>query len=157
MNKQALDPSIAGIIIIDLKGIIVAATDDDELGDDESDDEYFIEGKKGVFTIEVAEGGGHFNLQNPIAVSAPLKNHQGELMGVIVTIFKIDKLYKIISGEFQKQKGAMPIEQDRLKTMAIYLVDSQKRMISNSVIIIDTLPVKKCLEEQKEVSGEYFN
>ena len=42
-NKKALDNSMAGILIIDLDGKVVAATDSDEIGEDESDDVYFIE------------------------------------------------------------------------------------------------------------------
>ncbi|MEK7162347.1 MAG: cache domain-containing protein, partial [Patescibacteria group bacterium] len=170
-KKQVLDPSIIGILVVDLKGRVAAATDEDEIGEDESADEYFIEGQKGIFTIEVEEEGGHFDLDNPIAAAAPLIDHQGELLGVLINIFEAGKLHDILSGEFQIKKGAISPKEKKLKTMEIYLVDRHKRILTHphklgeakehqedfSTIVVDTLPVRKCLEERKEISAVYTN
>src|SRR3989338_4961378 len=75
-NKKSMDETIIGIFIIDLNGMVVAGTDDKEIGKDESSDDYFIEGKKRVFTSNLVRSETHFNITNTFIVSAPLTDKE---------------------------------------------------------------------------------
>ncbi|MDO8601302.1 MAG: HAMP domain-containing protein [bacterium] len=157
-DKKSLDSTLAGILILDLNGKVVSATDEKEIGDDESKDVYFIEGQRGVSTVEVLEQDGHFGLENSFAVSSPLTDMKTkELLGVIVNIFNTEKLRHILSGEFQKEKGAMIGATERSQTIETYLVDREKRMMASTTTIINNPLVQKCFEEQKEFSATYLN
>ena len=165
-NKQSLDETIAGIIILDLNGTVVASTNNEEMGADESSDDYFIKGKQEVFSIEV-RGHEHFGLNNPFAVSAPLVNKEtGDFQGVIVNIFDIDKLRSIISGEFQLERGAISGKRGQTETLKIYLINKEKKIFVhsphldkdgsvNEMTLVDSLPVQKCLENKEEITGIY--
>ena len=45
-NKKPIDDTLLNILITDINGIVVGATDLEELGKDESDDEYIIGGER---------------------------------------------------------------------------------------------------------------
>jgi two-component system sensor histidine kinase VicK len=165
-NKKPLDKTIVGISVVDRDGKIVASTHNDEIGKDESSDEYFIEGKKGVFAIELGKH-EHFSLMHIFVVSAPLTDKKtGELLGVIINIFDIEKIQKILSGMFQLEEGALTSEKRISGNLEVYLVDKEKIMFihPNEIgdkhftgMIVDTLPVQKCLNNQEEITGEYID
>ncbi|MEK7581899.1 MAG: ATP-binding protein [Patescibacteria group bacterium] len=162
-NKQSLDPTLAGILILDLKGKVVSATDEKEIGKDEANDEYFLNGQKEVFITDDLLG-------HQFIVASPLTDKEtGELLGVLVNVFKTEKLYAVLSGELQKQEGALTSSLDQAGTLEIYLVDREKEMLVHPRstqktgeyyfigIKIDTLPVKKCLENKEEIATTYTN
>lgn len=172
-NKQSLDETITGILIADLNGKVVASTDEDEIGEDESDDSYFIEGKKGIYVTDSGSvEAEHFKTERrTMRVSAPIKDKTtGKLLGVIINFFDVQKISEILSGEFQIQKGAISGRKGATGSLEIYLVDKEKAMFIHPTegnhnhvediledIIIDTLPVQKCLDNQEEVIGPYKN
>jgi len=168
-NKQSLDPTIGGIMVIDLNGKVVAATDDKEIGKDESGYEYVIKGKKGIFVIELKEH-THFGLDKPFVAAAPLTDKEtNETLGVIVNVFDTTKLSSILSGKFQLEKGAISASFERTETLAIYLVNKEKEILAHSHLasiheeevykigVIDTLPVQKCFSNKEEIVGTYLN
>jgi len=168
-NKQSLDPTIGGIMVFDLNGKMVAATNDKEIGKDESDEEYVIEGKKGIFVIEFKEH-AHFGLGKFLAVAAPLTDKEtNETLGVIVNVFDTIKLSSILSGKFQLEKGAISANFGRIETLAVYLVNKEKKILAHSHLAsvhkeevykigaIDTSPVQKCLSNKEEIVGTYLN
>jgi len=165
-NKMPLDSTLAGILIINNKGIIVASTDEEEIGKDESKDDYFIKGKEGIFTIELREH-PHFEFQNIFVVSAPLTDVEtGELLGVIVNFFDVGEIEDIFSGKFQLEKEALTGTTDLGNGMETYIVNRDGIMFVHSAVyrerhsggmIVDTIPVKKCFEEGKEFSGTYID
>jgi hypothetical protein len=99
-NKMPLDKSIQLISVIDEEGIIVASTEEGDIGRDESADEYFIEGMRGEYINDV-QVAHHLFLKGPlyhIAVSAPLTGREsGKVLGVIVNYYDTDALNKILS------------------------------------------------------------
>lgn len=166
-NKKVLDPTLAGILILDLKGKVVASTDERVIGDDESANDYFVDGQKGVFITEVREKGGHFGIDNPIVVATPLTDMTtGGSLGVLVNFFDAGKIQNILSGQFQLEKGALIMETGQVKTLEVYLVNREKKMFIHpqrsehkhtSEMLNDTAPVRLCLENQKEMTGKYLN
>ena len=169
-NKMSLDETIIGIFIIDLNGMVVAGTDDKEIGKDESSDDYFIEGKKRVFTSNLVRSETHFNITNTFIVSAPLIDKEtGELLGVIVNVFNAVKLEKILAGLFQIEKGALTSQKGLKEAfLEVYIVNKEKAMFVHPYqpdksnghktslgMKVDTLPVQKCLNNQEEITQTY--
>lgn len=166
INKMPLDESIRMIAVIDLNGRIIAATDEDEIGRDESEDDYFIHGKKDVYVSDVhvshhVKPGEH---RYHIAVSAPLTGREtGVPIGVIVNFYDTRELDKILSGEFHAENGTPSEALKKRKTLDIYLVNKDKRLITPSRFsdgvmkqTVETLPVLECLAG-RETTGIYKN
>ena len=166
VDKKSLDPTLLGISVVDAKGKVVAATDEEEIGGDESQDEYFQEGLKGVFTKELEEH-EHFDWKYVLVVAAPLTDKDtGELLGVLFNFFNEDKLASILSGQFQIEKGALSSEKERTKTLEAYLVNQKKKMFVYSEVgkheytsqtIVDTAWVRGCLDNGQEMVGKFPN
>ena len=166
VNKKSLDPTLHGILVLDLKGKVVAATDEEEIGADESQDEYFQEGLKGVFTKELEEH-EHFDQQYIFVVSAPLIDKEtGELLGVLLNFFEQGKLESVFSGQFQIEKGALTSTKGRSQTLEVYLVNREKKMFVHperskyqhaSQMTVDTAQVRGCLDNKEEMRGKYPN
>lgn len=164
-NKQSLDETLIGIFVTDENGIIVASTNEDEIGKNEGGDDYFVEGRKGVFVAEF-ESYHHFNIETAFVVSAPIFDTEtNELLGVIVNVFDTTKLNKILSGKFQLDKGALSSNLGQTETLEVYIVNSKKEMFVNPVnpqhkhsskMIADTLPVNECAKSN-EIIDVYQN
>lgn len=160
-NKMPLDPSIAGISIIDLKGKVIASTAAEEIGKNEFSDDYFIEAlklpRKSAYISEVAKKDVHGETF-VIAASAPLISRDGaDLRGVIVLYYSNRKLNELLLASVPTK---IPYE-----SFEIYLVNKDGFLIaaSNPEFYgdflkkkIETLPVKNCLESV-ETSGIYEN
>lgn len=165
-NKKPLDENIFCIMVLDLTGKIVASTDIEEVGTDESSTEQFIEGKKGAYTGEEI---GEEEVASPetfLSVSAPITDKDsGELLGVIVISYHTKKLEEILSGEFQLEKGALSSDIFTTESLEIHIVDKEKKVLAHGhkkaektlLNVIDTLPVQKCINEKKEMIGKYIN
>lgn len=163
-NKMPLDETIFGILVIDLKGRVVASTDEAEIGKDESEADYFIQGLKGTY-IDEPHYSHHFTAVPAIAISAPLTSKEtGELLGVIVNFIELDELNDILSGEFQLKLGAPTGKEGRRETLDTYLVNKEGLMLTESRFKEDTFlkqevntePVRRCAAGE-EMSGIYTN
>ena len=164
-NKKPLDKNIFCIMVLDSAGKVVSSVFKEEIGNDESKTVQFIEGKKGIFAGEEVGEAESESEKALISVSAPIiDNDTGKLLGVIVNSFTMNKLDEILSGEFQIQKGALSAQQGFAQTLAIHLVDKEKKILAHGhketghkVNTIDTLPVQKCLSDKEEIVGTYTN
>ncbi len=168
LNKRPLDPSIVGVFVIGNNGTILASTEPAEVGMDERKDEYFLKGKLGADIEVTSEEHKHFNLNESIIVSAPLVSRTGARpMGVIVDVFNVTKINEIVAGTGPEEHAAIEPERRSEKTET-FIVDSGKRMIFHTAysdkanrhylfMPVDTVPVRKCLEENSSFTGEYAN
>lgn len=172
-NKKPIDDTLLNILITDTNGIVVGATDLEELGKDESDDEYVVGGRKGVYVTELSLDERHFGLEErALTVSAPLTDKiTGEQIGVITNYFGLSKIQNILSGEFQFRDAATAIITSAPSHSAkVYIVDKNKILFvepSKSKesesgadklgTVVDVLPVRRCLDENKEMMGTYIN
>ena len=169
-NKKSLDSTILDILVIDLNGQIVASTDLHEIGNDESSDEYFREGRKDVFIVELELTHHHFELtERAITVAAPLTDKiTGELLGVIVNYFSLDKIQKILTGEFLQEDNIGAKQVSGSDTVEVYIVDENKIMFvhphstgSPNIgehhfgMTVDIPPVRQCLENGESVTTVY--
>ncbi|MFC1615019.1 ATP-binding protein [Patescibacteria group bacterium] len=170
-NKKTLDELLSGIFIMDVNGTIVASTHNEEMGKDESADDYFIEGKKGVFLTELA-GHEHFGLVKPFIVTAPITDKvTGEILGVIANIFDSTKVQDSLSGQLQFERGLVPVQDlmDLLELLEVYIVNEDRVMFLHTGPIgsrskdhlhtttVATLPVKRCFEDGEEIVDTYVN
>ncbi len=172
-DKQSSDPVLAGYMIIGLDGKVIAATESREIGKDESDDTYFKEGKKGVFTTDW-KGHEHFGINRLFIVSAPLTDKEtGGLLGVFINIIDTRRFFAILSGQFKPEKSALTSKSGITETLEVYLVNKEKNMFVNPFtsaayrrthgeeqsgeIVVDTLPVSECFEKTREIIDIYTN
>ncbi len=173
VNKKSLDNTLQGINIISLDGKVIASTYDDEIGKDESDDDYFNKAvalSYGNALINDFSVSHHFGLeQSTISVSSLLTDKiSGETIGVLVNYFDTHLIDDLLIGDYQVSLGALTGGKGQRETVDVYLVNSDKLMISSSRFFgkdvflkqsVDTEPVNDCLsaDTDKEISGMWLD
>ncbi|MBI5643531.1 MAG: PAS domain S-box protein [Deltaproteobacteria bacterium] len=147
-------------------GTVVASTMRGMAGENIAEELYFKRGRGGVAVTEVTRGDQG---KPEIAVSAPVysRKNGGKLLGVLVGFSQVEKFNEFFSGEYIKELGALSYSSVyQWKTMDIYLVNREKLMLTKSWLLpeptvlsqkVDTVAVRACLEESKEVTGLYID
>ncbi|MCL4873930.1 PAS domain S-box protein [bacterium] len=143
-------------------GIVLASTLSGFEGRDFSKEEFFLKGREGLSVVEIDRG---FGETPELAFSAPIYSRRdgGRLLGVITGFMDLSRLRELFTGEFIMELGALSWNPPPWKTMEIYIVNRDKLMLTESRFIpdavlrqqVDTLPVRACLEENREVTGIY--
>ncbi|MBM4054216.1 MAG: PAS domain S-box protein [Planctomycetes bacterium] len=162
-NKIALDETITTIHILSTEGKVLASTNKAEIGRDLSREVFFIKGKDAA---AVTETHIHHMGYPELAISTPvLTKNTHRIIGVIVNFVQISELDDLLGGEYNRKLGAISWGKGKgaWKTMAIYLVNRDKLMLTNSIFIknailkqtVDTLPVRSGLTSKKEITGLY--
>jgi methyl-accepting chemotaxis protein len=150
-NKKPLDPEIYEVFIVDLDGKILSSTDKQFIGVDRSEDEYFIEGKKGVYVKDVYKS--NLTGKAGFAVACPLySKNTKELIGVIVNRYDLTTLNDIMHN----REGLG-------NTGEVYIVNKNGHMITESLTVkdavlnqkVDTEPVKLFQSQKKTMQGIY--
>lgn len=167
VNKKPLDETLAGISILNKDGVVIASTDEKEIGKNESNDAYFKEGKKDAALVRINPGDIHFGVISPFVVAAPITDKDThEFLGVIMNVFDSHALENILLPNFiTKQSVQLDAIVGRNSEMLhVYIVDREKEVILNSIrkegdsahdVGVNTLPVQECMEKGKEVVGSY--
>lgn len=142
-------------------GVVMASTDPGFQGRDFSGEEFFLKGRQGLAVIEATE----VEDTPELAFSAPIFSRRdgGRLLGVITGFTALSRFGELFSGEFIEELGALSLNPLPWETMDIYMVNRDKLMLTESRFIpgavlrqrVDTLPVRACLEENREVTGIY--
>ena len=164
-HKLSLDKTINTINILSLEGRVVASTNNAEMGRDFSSEAIFLKGKEAVTMVDKCLG--HCELTK-IAVSAPILNKDtGRLIGVIVNYISMAGLDNIVTRKYAHDLGAVSWAkgQGAWKSLEIYLVNRDKRMITKSIFVkdavckqaVDTLPINEGLTSNKGITGFYRN
>ena len=111
------------IFVLDTKGIIIASSDEEDIGEDKSNDPYFLKGKEGVF-IKDAYVSSH-KQEKTLAFSAPILDEKNNrFLGVLVFRVSPERLFQII------------IDRTGLgETGEVYLVNKDGYMITPSRFI----------------------
>ncbi|HHT9146768.1 MAG TPA: cache domain-containing protein, partial [Candidatus Wunengus sp. YC61] len=132
-NKITLDESIKTIHILSMEGRVVASTDNAEIGKDLSNETFFIKGKDAIALVE--NPAGHDELPE-LAVSAPVFSmSKKKAIGVLVNTIRLSELNKMLSGEYRMEQHSILWDKGRWKGIEVYLVNKNKRMITNSVSV----------------------
>lgn len=92
-----IDPQIFEVLIINKNGRTVASSDPTQVGNDEAEDDYFIEGAKGTFIKDVYSM--PTTPKKTYAVASPILNENGELAGVSVIRYFTEVFYRIVQEE----------------------------------------------------------
>ncbi len=158
VHKKPLDRSIVAVAVVDTKGKVVAASDERFIGMNMSGHE--------SLTLDVSKGTGEagvsvsqpyfcrFYKTNCVSINAPITSAKtrGKPLGVIILCYDLDVLNQITTN--RTGMGA---------TGEVYLVNRDKTMLTDSRFIantslrqpVDTEPVRKILEDGREMTGIY--
>ncbi len=163
-RKKILEENLNFIDILDTSGKVVASTIPARVGLDESAKKYFIHGTNSPYIADL-----HKALDGSVGieVAAPLKKrgYPVKIVGVLVNHFNMAMLDRIMTGRFQLDIGAKTQFQHIGRTDETYIVNQDRVMATSSRFInnsafrqrVDTYPVRKCLEEDTEVRGEWLD
>lgn len=160
-NKIILDKTIKTIHVLSLEGRVVASTNGHEIGMDVSGEDFFIKGKDAIIVVECKSREFH---EPELAISAPVfTKEKGRPIGVIVNYIQLSELNNVLAGESVRELGAISWNKGRAKSKEVYLVNQERRMITESRFVkdavmkqvVDTLPVELSLTSQKEMVGFY--
>ncbi|MBI5643759.1 MAG: PAS domain S-box protein [Deltaproteobacteria bacterium] len=162
-NKIIIDTTIQVINIISLDGRVAASTEEGETGKDLSGETFFLKGIKGSSVTE--EYRGITGVPELIVTAPILDTETRKPIGVIANSILLSELSKLLTGEFNKELGAVSWAKGRHKTMEAYLVNKDKLMLTKSMYLpdsvlkqmIDTVPVQECLGSNTEISDFYVN
>lgn len=162
-NKLVLDKTIKRIDVITLDGRVAASTDPVRVGRDVSREVWFISGRDGVNIASHEAGPGKIT---EVEASAPLFSASGKRpIGVIANFMDVSELDRLLGGGFAREMGALSYDKGRRKTMDVYIVGNNGRVIASSRPlsgagtdrVAATAPVRGCLESGRETSGFYMN
>ncbi len=138
------------VFVLNESGIIVASSDERDIGEDKSGDPYFGGAKEGAF-IKDAYVSQH-RKRNSLAFSAPVFDEEDPArLGVVVTRLSMEKLNRIAACRTGLGK-----------TGEIYLVNKEGYMLTPSRFVedtflklkVDTENVRDCLEDLKRFGAE---
>ena len=159
-NKLPLDPSIGRIFIVSMEGMVIASTDASWTGKDVSSDAFFTRAANGETAIE--EQG--ISYETPVIIAAaPVFGREGRQLGVIAISQQLSDLSKVLTGELNRELGAISWSKGKRETMEAYIVNRDKFLITESRFIkdavlrtrVDNEAVNSCLGSAQEISGFY--
>lgn len=157
--KLPLGTHINSIHVISTKGLIIASTEDSDIGTNVSASEFFTNGRNGIPITETDRGPKD---EHGIAISVPVLK-DGRSVGFLSTFTRLTELDKVLSGEFNKELGALTWEKGRKMSFEAYLANKDKILIASSKFLknapikrpVDTEPVRACINESREITGFY--
>lgn len=168
-NKMSLDKGIIGINVLDLNGKIIASTNIEEMGKDESKDDYFMQGKNSsygdAYVSDVVIKQSHFNaIKSFFTASTVLTDRETrEPIGIIVNYYDATTLNEIVSGRYGSIIEPLDIADKNIEnTMEIFIANADGLMITESKFVknailrqrINTEAYWKC-KENKNIRGIY--
>ena len=169
LNKQSLDDTIFGINVFDLDGVVIASTDEREIGvhslhgHETHDFSSALKLSYGESYLSDVYNVPHFGIEtNHFVVAAPLTDKvTGEKLGVIVNYIKLENLNKALSGNLG-EGHITTHSMEKRETFEIYLVNKDSMMITDSKFVedailkqkVDTEPVRAC-KENHAMTGIY--
>ncbi|MCX5700515.1 MAG: methyl-accepting chemotaxis protein [Candidatus Omnitrophica bacterium] len=150
VDKEPVDPDIENTFVLNMEGKIVASTDKSAIGQDKSQDLYFIHGKVGTYIKDayVSSTG-----KDSIAVAVPVRSKtSGKTIGVLANRYTTTELNKIL-GDHTGMGN----------TGETYIVNRDGFMITDSRFLKDTFlkqkvetePVRLFQGQKKVMIGLY--
>ncbi len=162
--RMPLDNEIIEIHVLDRTGKVVASTDFEFMGMDESSEPYFREGLKSSFIQEVSlhSHGGTQHYYIPVA--APVRD--GDMVtGVLMNGYSVRLADAIMSGErLQHLEQEPEPAHERLAGLDIFLVNGSGLLLTGSrnmpqspplEAMVKTWPVAECIERGLDVRGSW--
>lgn len=163
-NKKILDNDLLGIDVLDAGGRIVASTTPGRVGMDESPRGYLLRDTETTYAADIYQ---HEDGSVDLKIISPLtgRSDSSQFLGFLVNRFRTDIVDNMLSGQLVLELGAKSQITSMGKTDQTYLVNEGRMMISKPRLgrqaafqhKVDTYPVRKCLQEGKEVKGQWLN
>lgn len=162
--KTNLNKDFYETFVLNPAGIIVASSNEKNIGRIEFGADYFTYGKGGPYVKDVYrdENTGEYS----IAFAAPvLTKRGGKFLGVLVIRYNANKLNEITTGKKVDVKDDVGTFLRRGKTSEAYIVNENHFMITgsrfkeNAILsqLVNTEPVTTAFNSGKEVVGVYKN
>ncbi|GAN34336.1 MAG: PAS domain-containing sensor histidine kinase [Candidatus Brocadia sp. AMX2] len=162
--KTNLNKDFYETFVLNPAGIIVASSNENNIGKIEFGVDYFTYGKQGPYVKDVYmdENTGEYSM----AFAAPiLKKRGGKFLGVLVIRFNANKLNEITTGKRTNIKEDVGTFLRRGKTSEAYIVNKNYHLITGSRFkedailrhLVNTEPVAAALHSGKEIVGVYKN
>lgn len=169
-NKQSLDETIFGINVLNSDGVVIASTDNSEIGlnefinNDELNTKDLSYGSAILDDVHLGHVHFGFTTAHFTAITTLTDKDTGERLGAIANYVSLIELNKVLSGERQNKLGSLSGQEGRGETLEIYLLNKERLMITESrfkedVILkqeVNSKPVQLC-ETKEEMSGIYKN
>lgn len=162
-NKQPLDTDIAEIFIVDLEGKVISSTEINRVGKDVSGEDYFSKTMKRGSHINDLHYNSEFKL-NTFEISILLTGKDGKnVIGIIVIRYKGDSLRKVTRSGMTGELGGVEKLKWLGETGELYIVNSDKLMITGSRFIkgvilkqvVDTEGVRAAFDNEHGMIGIY--
>lgn len=179
-KKMPYDKTVFLVDLLDKDGIVVASTNEMRIGTNEKEEEMLH--NVSHFSKTIVSGFGQAFVKSIVfeedETTEPMvhattrmfaQNTQKEFVALdavlMLHFLNIQGIADVLSGEGQIKEGAQTGKAltSSYSTSEIYLVNSEKIMVTPSRFvkdvkshqIVDTLPVRECLENSNEFLGEY--
>lgn len=163
-NKKSLDEeNILEVFIVDLSGKVISSTEISRVGKYVSDEVYFSKTTERGSCISNLHYSPEFR-QNTFEVSRLLVDNEGmEIIGIIVNRYRGDSLNDITHSGISEESGDVQRLEGLGETGEVYIVNSDKFMITRSRFVedailrqvVDTEGVKTAFENGKGMTGIY--
>lgn len=158
-RKMPLDESILRISVVSLDGRVISSTDAAATGSDVSSSAAFRKAAAGSTLVDQEP----YEAVPEISALAPIFGSEGGQAGVIIVAQRLADLNKVLTGELNRELGALSWAKGKRKTMEAYLVNRDRLMITDSLFIkdailrqrVDNEAVRRCLGSSEEFGGFY--
>lgn len=134
-RKLPVSDSFIAISIVGLDGVVLASTYDKYIGANESNGDYYQEGKKKVYGESyVSDAFFHkrFNM-SVVAVTAPIfASTTDKSIGMMVAYTAVSRLHDILSGQRQIDLGALTGKKGRQDALNVYVANKDGVIIASS-------------------------
>lgn len=142
-NKQSLDAAIYGINILDTSGVVISSTDPNEIGENESNDPYYIKSEDltyGSAYVSDFESAYHFKTDTvSLAISAPLTDRStGQRIGMLMNFMRAEE----ITEALEKLNASLIANGPNRSSLSIFLVNKANLVIHKKYMDGDRL-IKK--------------
>ncbi|MDD5275760.1 MAG: methyl-accepting chemotaxis protein [Methylovulum sp.] len=150
-NQADLNHGYSETLVMDANGRVVASTDNQAVGRDESADDLFNAALDGVHIKDVYEHPG--SKQQGFAVSAPIRQSgSGKLLGVVANRLTLDTLTDITTN----RQGLRETGEAYIVNKNGYMI-TPSRFIPNAILKqkVDSEPVRLFQTQQRDMAGLY--
>jgi len=156
-------PEAREVFVLNTEGRIIASSQSEKVGTDQSAEGYFLKGQKAFDGGVVAR---RPNGELTWVMSAPIRNDgDGSVSGVLAARFDPEVLSDLTSGRRVLREGADTQSFRIGETGETYIVNLDGLMITDSRYVpgavlrvkVDTLPVRTYRIKGEEMTGDYFD
>lgn len=152
-NNNDLGGEFRYILVLNEEGVVIAASKEEFIGKNKTDDPAFIKGKEKIYVNDIYVYEPGVKTKSFITVSAPvISENSKETLGVVMALVSLEKLNKITSNQ-EHFGGSVYIVNSNgfLITRSEFLRGEAKGMLIQNV---DTENTRNCFDSKGEVRSK---